>query len=137
MWIGSIKWNISIASIVGILTFLFSVMNNLLLESLLRSLLAFFLFFMLTFIFRFLAGKIIGKQHRDLFVSEERGQHIDLVTPEESAHQQSEGKKGGSESDSGGFAQFTSTDFPHIARTDKEKVDPEEVARALRVFSNE
>ncbi|MBN6185805.1 hypothetical protein JQN58_02255 [Aneurinibacillus sp. BA2021] len=136
MWIGSIKWNIAFAGIVSILTFLFSFMNNLLLESLLRSLLAFLLFFMLMYVFRFFTGKIIGKQH-DGIVSEKRGQHIDLVTPEESAHQQSEGSDRGSKPNDSGFSEFAPADFPTIARTDKESMDPEEVARALRVFSNE
>ncbi|GEN33615.1 MULTISPECIES: hypothetical protein [Aneurinibacillus] len=138
MWIGSIKWNFIIAGIISAFTFLFSILNNLFLESLLRSLLAFVLFFLFVFIFRYLISKVIGKENKHLLTREEKGQHIDLVTPEESAQQQSEelerrqGKPAFEE-----FSQFTPADFPQIARNRKDDIDPEEVARALRVFSNE
>lgn len=138
MWIGSIKWNLIVASMVGVLTFVFSFVNNLFLGSLLRSLVAFLLFFSLMFLFRFLAGKVIGRENRNMFASEDKGQHIDLVTPEESAQRQGqEGGKKGEQLPSADFSQFTPSDFPHIARDGKDHIDPEEVARALRVFSNE
>jgi hypothetical protein len=135
MWIGSIKWNFIVAAIVGGFAFIFSFMNNLLLESLLRSLLAFFLFFVLMFIFRFLASKTIGKDKHMLASEEKKGQHIDLVTPEKSTQQDEERIE--RQAAQPGFSGFTPADFPHISRNGKDNIAPEEVARALRVFSNE
>jgi hypothetical protein len=133
MWIGSMKWNFIVAGIVSSFTFLFSFMNNLFLESLLRSLLAFLLFFLLVFALRFLVGRIVGEPLHSFADADRKGEHIDFTTPEESGGQEIANQQDVST----GFSAFTSADFPQLTRNDNQSIDPEEVARALRVFSNE
>ncbi|AMA72692.1 hypothetical protein P4S93_08780 [Aneurinibacillus thermoaerophilus] len=141
MRVGSIKWNFIVAGMIGGFTLLFSLMNNLFWESLLRSLLAFLLFFLLMFLFRYLAGKAVGKEALQHIPSETKGRHVDLITPEDLEYERSQ-QSGEDESrekqpSRADFSQFTATDFPTITRSNRENINPEEIARALRVFSDE
>ncbi|WP_047151667.1 hypothetical protein [Aneurinibacillus tyrosinisolvens] len=139
MWVGSFKWNLYFAGIMSIFTFVFSIANNLLLESLIRSLFAFVVCFFLMFGIRLAMGKMIGKENRELFSAGEKGQRIDLVTPDEpSGLSGPVGEKHMGTDDSGHeFEDFAPLELSKVVRKEAPDINPEEIAKALRVFSNE
>ncbi|WP_231956204.1 hypothetical protein [Aneurinibacillus soli] len=69
--------------------------------------------------------------------STEIGQHVNFVTPEETSMSPVETGKDQQRRAEGDFAEFSPNNFPRVARNESSTLDPEEIAQALRVFSNE
>ncbi|WP_027414627.1 hypothetical protein [Aneurinibacillus terranovensis] len=139
MWLGSFKWNIYIAGIVSVLTFIFSIINNLFLESLLRALNAFAVFFLLMFVVRYLGSKLIGEENRHLLEAD-KGQFINLVTPDlppASDPPPSQDVASDKTTDVN-FQEFSPFDFPKVSDNQEiSDVSPEDVVKALRMLSND
>lgn len=130
--IGRMTWNVYIAACGMLLTFLFSMPNNLLVTSLLRSVYVFVFLFLLGFVLRFLLGTVVGlKALGELPVSTEdegKGGHVDLSTPEEGGALLQDGAGPDSEEDA----------FKPLNWDDKkEEADPEKVVRAVRQLNDE
>lgn len=131
---GTIKWNFLLSGIVSILTLIFSLLNNLIWESLTRSLVIFIIFFFIIAVAQLVVRRAIGET---LSPETGLGQHVNLVTPEEASMSPVEAGKDQQRRAQGDFSEFSPTDFPRVARNESSPLDPEEIAQALRVFSNE
>lgn len=119
-----------------LLTFLISVGDNPLNTTILRSLYCFAAFLVLSFAARWLFGKLLtvspephevpGTTAASSQPQDDKGQHVDLVTPED-------GEQNGSLQNSGDDippADFKPLQLPKLATTDN--LDPDELAKALR-----
>lgn len=93
--IGTIWWNVIGGSVTFLSTFLVSIQSNLITTSLIKSLYSFAVMFVLMFLIRWVFGLLNMKhssaeEHETAEESQQpsapAGQHIDLVTPDESAN---------------------------------------------------
>lgn len=130
--IGRLNWNVYIAVCGMVLTFLFSMHNNLLVTSLLRSIYVFVFLFLMGFALRFLLGTVVGlKALEELPAYKEdegKGGHVDLSTPEEGGAPVQHGTRGIPDEDA-----FKPLNW----NGEKEEADPEKVVRALRHLNDE
>lgn len=134
--IGTIRWNLVVASAAMIITFLFSIANNVFNTSLFRSFYSFAILFLLIFLVRWLLGtvanlKTLFQQTGEYTSTQEEhlGQHINISTPEEIESIQEMMKE------HGGTQPFSPLEPPRLVS--KEKLDPEELAKALRHLSED
>ena len=134
---GMIKWSFLLSGIISIVTFIFSSLNNLVWESFIRSLLIFFIFLVIIFAAQFIMRKMIGEVLPPDTGASGIGQNVNLVTPEETEVSPVGTGKDQQRRAEGDFAGFSPDDFPRVARNESSPLDPEEIAQALRVFSNE
>lgn len=137
MTTGTLKWNFILSGIVSVFTFMFSFLNNLLLESLIRSLVVFGIFFFIVMVAQFVIQQTLGTALLPHEGVGGPGQHVNLVTPEETSMSPVETGKDQQRRAEGDFAGFSPNDFPRVARNESSALDPEEIAQALRVFSDE
>jgi hypothetical protein len=87
---GTLNWNFLIAGVSSALTFVVSMMNNLLLTSLVQSLYAFGIMFLVAFVFRFLIGMLVSINipfNTDLDLTpvdedDDKGRNVSLSTPD-------------------------------------------------------
>jgi energy-coupling factor transporter transmembrane protein EcfT len=144
--IGTIRWNFMISFICGLFTFFFNVSSNVLKVALLNSLYCLVLVFALVFLFRWALGSWVGL--KPLFdiappVNEEevqpvnKGANVDLKTPveDESINQLLKDQMNSQTGSHGDGEEFTPMNPPRLAS--KEKLLPEELARAIRGLAEE
>ncbi|WCK52873.1 hypothetical protein PP175_15740 [Aneurinibacillus sp. Ricciae_BoGa-3] len=129
--LGSIRWNIGMALIVSLITFIANILHNLLAESLVRSLFTFIVFFLLMFVVRYLAGIVFGDINND-----------GLSAEPEARNSENNAMVGGSgdsiPASADDFEEFSALSLPQLSKKPQtSNVNPEDVANALRVFSNE
>lgn len=136
--LGSIRWNL-VLSIVGfVLTFVFSLGNNVLITALLRAIYSFAILFVAGFILRFVLGSIIGLNDLEPVDQTQTnddphlGGHVDLSTPDEDEAIAQTLKMNLQQSNK---AEFSPLNPPKLAS--KDKLDPEELAQAVRHMSEE
>lgn len=119
--IGTIRWNIIVATVGLILTVLLSLNHNVLLTSVIRGAYTFAALFMITFFVRWFIHVIFNMKRAEAASQQsddaQKGVHIDLSTPEEQDEQQ----------------QFTPLDPP----TYETKEDIEEVVKVIRHMSED
>jgi hypothetical protein len=131
MMLGSIKWNIAVALIVSVVTFIANISHNLLSESLLRSLFTFLVFFLLMFVVRFLAGIVFGDINKELIPTEP--EEVNAGSNARSGHTEDSSRASADD-----FEEFSALTLPQLSKKPQtSNVNPEDVANALRVFSNE
>ncbi len=142
--IGTLRWNLILATLGLLLTFLFSATQNPWLTTLIRSLYCFAILFVAAFVIRWILGTVVGlkqfhldyansKQEQD----EAKGQHLDLVTPEDNElpMMDAQGQEGGSvDQDEAAAADFSPLNPPKLAT---KKVDTEDVVKAVRHLTND
>jgi hypothetical protein len=145
MMVGTIRWNFVLGGIGFLLTFLTSITQNLWLTTMVRSFYCFIILFAVTFVIRWILGTVVGlnqieqssaSTNPDLQETEIRGQHLDLTTPQDDNYP----VLGSDEDDDqeqkrhneGGFSPLQP---PKL--TKKEKVDPEDVVKAVRHLSED
>lgn len=137
MTTGALKWNFILSGIVSLLTFLFSFLNNLLMGSLIRAFVIFGVFFFVIMVAQLVTRQMLGTALLPQEEGVEPGQHVNLVTPEGTSMSPVEIGKDQQRRAEGDFAGFSPNDFPRVARNESSALDPEEIAQALRVFSDE
>lgn len=136
--IGSIRWNLAFGIVGLILTFIFSLGNNVFMTVLLRSIYSFVILFVVAFLLRFILGSVIGLNDMKVVDSTRTssnahlGGHVDFSTPDE--------EEAITQSLNMNLQQSNKTDFsplnpPRLAS--KDKLDSEEMAHALRHMSEE
>lgn len=142
---GKWTWNLVLGLTVMVLTFLFSVANNLLTTSLIRSVYAFACAFLLGFILQFLWEAAAGYQQKGARPNETEGvgTHIDFSTPAEDglpvppkpegAHNGATGQTGDREQT--GEEEFKPLTFKPLDASSE--TDPGKVAKVIRHLSRE
>ncbi|MEW9697697.1 hypothetical protein [Paenibacillus sp. SI8] len=144
MMIGTIRINVIVAALAGILTFALSIGNNLLLTTCLRSFYSFLILFVLTFGFRWVMGLLTGaellakNQSTDTAVNEAVGQTLDLTTPDDEDAVTREMLKSNQRLNPSIDAtehQFSPLNPPKLVT--KNNLDPEQLAGALRRMSED
>lgn len=125
--IGKHSWNVGLASAGMILIFLINISNNVLTTSLLRSLYSFACLFVIVFAVRFLLGFIGIHEAGDQQEDEVKGQHIDIVTPDDEA------------SILGQQSASAEEDFSPLnpPKVNADQVDPDLVVKAVRQLTQE
>jgi hypothetical protein len=134
MW-GSIRWNIIVGLVAMILTFIFSLTNNLLVTSLVRSFYSFAVIFAMMFFLRWLLGTVAGFDSltSDKGSNDNLGKHVDFSTPDEEQALNDLIKKQTSSKE--GAAEFSPLNPPQLKSMDK--LDPEQLAKAIRFLSED
>lgn len=136
---GTIRWNFVVGAVSFVLTFLLSLGSNVLLTTLLRSLYSFAILFAVTFGFRFIMGLLLSSggpganetaaaAAESPAPNENLGRHLDLTTPDETAHQTADG------------ADREEAEFSPLLPTKlvtRKQPDTEQSVRALRQMSEE
>ncbi len=136
--IGTWRWNAAFGGFGAALTLIFSLGNNPLLTTLSRTFYAFVVFILIAYAVRFILGLIHLPQPEvpdEAQPDEERGQNLDLVTPDEEAELSQMLKDswtGGKDVQEAGFQPLTPTRLVSL-----DHPDPEEVAQAVRRLTSE
>ncbi|MFD0698360.1 hypothetical protein ACFQZT_30230 [Paenibacillus sp. GCM10027628] len=139
--IGTIRINVIVAALAGILTFALSIGNNVLLTTCMRSFYSFLILFALTFGFRWVLGFTMGLEHvngqsMDDSVNAAVGQNLDLTTPEDAAtHELLKANLNSPLSDNAEESLFSPLNPPKLVT--KNNLDPEQLAGALRRMSED
>ncbi|TXK81951.1 hypothetical protein [Paenibacillus sp. N3.4] len=142
--IGTIRINVIVAALAGLLTFGLSIGNNLFLSTCLKSIYSFAIMFILTFGFRWVLGVMLGAERAAGHSSFDNpiadaavGQSLDLVTPDEDAETREllKGNLSTSASLPSTNAQFSPLNPPKLVT--KSNLDPEQLAGALRRMSED
>jgi hypothetical protein len=140
--LGTIRWNFIVGGLSSLITFLFSIANNIWLTTLLRSIYSFLILFALVFMFRWVLGTVVGLNklastdpHLQDSADEHKGTALDMSTPDEEAalHQM---LKGSLDPDAAGVdASFAPLQPPKLSSN--ANLDAEEMAQALRSLTEE
>src|SRR5690606_36459066 len=133
----------------AVITFLFSVSNNIFTTTLLRSLYSFLFLFLMMFAFRWFVGLLLAwnktnvSSLHEIEDSSGKGQTIDFITPDDESYSGSNERTPGSEGRSEEVAEeqkdqqdandFSPLDPPKL--TTKQGAPTEEMAKALRHLS--
>jgi hypothetical protein len=144
--IGTIRWNFLISFICSLFTFFVNVNSNVLKVALLNSLYCLVLVFALVFLLRWALGSWVGlKPLVDIAPTAEeeesqsvnKGANVDLQTPveDDSINQLLKDQMKGQTKDHGDGEEFAPMNPPRLAS--KEKLLPEELARAIRGLAEE
>jgi energy-coupling factor transporter transmembrane protein EcfT len=134
---GTIRWNFIVGGISFVLTFLFSIINNIWLTTLLRSFYSFLILFAFVFVCRWLLGTLAGinklpvneELHHES-AEEHKGTALDISTPDEGAdlHQMLKGPLNANPAAGGsGFAPLNP---PKLSS--KSNLDAGDLAQAVR-----
>ncbi|MDR6883883.1 hypothetical protein [Bacillus sp. 3255] len=146
MMIGTMRINVIVAALAGLLTFGLSIGNNLFLTTCLRSLYSFVILFVVTFGFRWVLGLMIGAEQAAGRADQGApapdassvGQTMDLTTPDddEETRELLKANRGtSSTTSSSADMQFSPLNPPKLAT--KNNLDPEQLAGALRRMSED
>ncbi|MEI7027308.1 hypothetical protein [Paenibacillus sp. y28] len=130
--IGSLRWNFILGAIGGVVTFLLSVANNLLLSALLHSLYAFVILFVLGFALRFALKVTLSLNTGEPVTDSDagKGTRFDAVTPQESEDLHDLLKSKPNQQEEEGFLPLAPTKL-----STKLPDSPENMAHALRRMS--
>lgn len=135
---GTWRWNAAFGGFGAALTLIFSLGNNPLLTTLSRAFYGFVVFALIAYAIRFILGLVHVPQPAapdEALPDEERGQNLDLVTPDEEAELSrmlKDSWTGGKDVQEAGFQPLAPT---RLATLDSP--DPEEVAQAVRRLTSE
>lgn len=143
MMIGTMRINVIVASLAGLLTFGLSIGNNVFLTTCLRSFYSFVILFVVTFGFRWVLGLMIGAEQaagrtgQEASADSSIGQTLDLTTPveDEETRELMKVNMGTSSTSSSADMQFSPLNPPKLAT--KNNLDPEQLAGALRRMSED
>ncbi|SDM98448.1 hypothetical protein SAMN04487897_101710 [Paenibacillus sp. yr247] len=144
MMIGTIRINVFVASVAGLLTFALSIGNNVVLSTCLKSVYSFLILFVLTFGFRWVLGIMIGAEHAagssshvNLTSESTVGQSLDFTTPDEDEETRElmKANMGSKNSSPSIEMQFSPLNPPKLVT--KNNLDPEQLAGALRRMSED
>jgi hypothetical protein len=135
--IGSLRWNFLVGIFGMFLTTLFSLNHNLFLTSLLRGIYSFIILFVFCFFIRWFLGTILEMNPMDSTTSlgseedQHKGSHVDLSTPDgdELISPSLQDESASEEED------FSHLNPPKLAS--KNKMDPEEMVKAIRKMSED
>lgn len=137
--IGTWRWNAVFGGFGAALTLIFSLGNNPLLTTASRTFYAFVVFALIAYAVRFVLGLIHLPQQPEVSEEEqpeeERGQNLDLVTPDEEAELSrmlKDNWTGGKDAPESGFQPLAPTRLVSL-----DDPDPEQVAQAVRRLTNE
>jgi hypothetical protein len=130
--IGSIRWNIALGVFGFLLTFIFSITNNVFSTSFIHSLYSGIILFLVAFGFRWFFGTVFNETPNQTHI----GNQLDLITPEESdeIHQlmRNDNETDPEKSD------FTPLNPPKlVSKGNLDNLDPEELVKAIRHMSED
>jgi hypothetical protein len=136
--IGSWRWNAASGGFGALLTLLFSLGNNPLLTTLIRGLIAFVVFALMALAVRFFLGVLLLPASRpdpDELAEEDRGNVLDLVTPEDGDSLSEMMKENWSDGKDSPVSGFQPLEPIKLVKLDEP--DPEEVVKAIRRLTDE
>jgi hypothetical protein len=136
--VGSIRWNLIIAAISFVLTFIASSMNNIWSTTLIRSCYSFLLLFVIVFLFRWVLGTFAGLDKItdiDSVTDENKGTTLDMTTPDEEESLNQMLKKSLDPNTQESEPSFAPLKPPKLSS--KANIETDDMVQALRQMSDE
>lgn len=131
--IGSMRWNICIGLTGFILTFFFSLPNNVLLTTIIRSLYCFLILFIFVFLVRWVLGTLIGLKEMGPAERSNGGEDhmkgtvVDFITPDEGINPSENLRPDANDEE---HVHFSPLQVPKLSKTFNHP--PEDLAQAIR-----